>query len=164
MVRTLIHFGWLVGAYVALSLAVRILPVVSKRIRRFSVRRRARRSPPSLRFTLLVRIGEGCEEIHPSVQLRGEPLRANGTIRLTLVDERGMIRFALSREVPAEVVGAELPLPSFSPPLGATLEDVLSWRWDLVVEPKGRRPVTSSHHLVSAGGIDREAEIGSRPL
>jgi hypothetical protein len=114
-----------------------------------------------LRFSLLVRVGEVDQILHPSVQLRGEPLRGTATIRLSVVDEHGSIRVSCSREVPAEAVGAEVPLPPVSPPGGATLKDLLSWRWDLVVEPKGRRPVVSSHRLVPAAGLDREAEIGA---
>src|SRR5438034_7474368 len=151
MLRNLIQFGWLVGGYATLALAARILPVVFRRVHALRARRRTRRSAPMLWFSLLVRIADADGSIHPSVQLRGEGLRADGVVRLELIDEREQIRFSSSQDLPASAVGSELPLLSFFPPAGATPDDVLRWRWDLVVEAKGRRPAASSHHLVPAG-------------
>jgi hypothetical protein len=164
VLRTLIQFGWFVGGYLALRVLVVAVPVASRRVRSLRARWRASRVPPILRLSLLVSVNEAYGSILPRVQLRGERLRAKGRVRLELVDERGKVRFASSRDLPASAVGTELSLPSFLPPPDARLDDVLRWRWDVAVDVGRRKAARWSERLVLADGLDHEGEIGPGPI
>jgi hypothetical protein len=160
MIRILIQFGWFAGAYLALRTLIVAAPVLSRRIRSRLVRRRARSASPRLGLSLLVGVDGVDGSILPSVQLRGDPLACDGKIRLELVDELGAVRVESSRNLPRAAVGAELPLPAFFPPAGARLEDVVRWRWDVVVEVPRRKACRWSRYLVPADVLGPEAEIG----
>jgi hypothetical protein len=114
--------------------------------------------PGGLGLALLVRVDEGAGVLHPAVQLRGAGERRHARIRLELVDREGTVRLTLKRAFPAEALNTELPLPSFAPPEGATLDEVLGWRWDVVLTGV-RSELRWREHPRAAGGLNAEAEL-----
>jgi hypothetical protein len=111
------------------------------------------------KLTLLVRLDEETGRFRPSVQVRslGEPTEA--WIRLELVDEHGAVRLVRKRRLPAAALGTELALPPFEPPDGATADEVLGWRWDLVLEDEGGELERWREHPRPAGQLNTEAEL-----
>lgn len=115
--------------------------------------------PPSWFLTLLVDVDEEAELFRPSVQLRGSAVPWLTRIRLELVDEHGAIRLTSECPLPSWAIGAELPLPAFSPPDGVAVERVLAWRWDVVIEAEGRERARWREHPAAAGPLNAEAEL-----
>jgi hypothetical protein len=132
------------------------------------VRRRRTREPVSqspdwpadwpLTLSLLVRADEREGMLHPSVQVRGPADGRSGRIRLELVDPHGEVRLTVERSFPAEALNAELPLPSFAAPAGATVEEVLRWRWDVVLSG-ATGELRWRERPAPAGGLNPEAEL-----
>jgi hypothetical protein len=122
------------------------------------------REPPAwpadwpLTLTLLVRVDEGEGVLHPSVQVRGPSEPRSGRIRLELVDPDGAVRLTVKRLFPAEALNTELPLPGFAPPDGASVDQVLRWRWDIVLSGE-RSELRWRERPVPAEGLNPEAEL-----
>ena len=116
-------------------------------------------------LALLVRFDEGEGVFHPSVQLRTHiEARLAGSIRLELVDGEERVRLALKRQLPGDTLNRELPLPAFAPPPGASVEAVLGWHWDLVLEIGDNEPIRSRQHPAQAGDLNSEGELSGEPV
>jgi hypothetical protein len=109
-------------------------------------------------LTLLVRIDEGEGVFRPSVQIRGSGDPRRGRIRLELVDPDGQVRLTLKRGFPAAALNSELPLPPFAPPAGASIDEVLRWRWDIVLSGESSE-LRWRERPAPAGGLNPEAEL-----
>jgi hypothetical protein len=118
--------------------------------------------PPDWSLSLLVRVDEGEGVIHPSVQVRGAGEERRGRINLELVDAEGAVRLAVKRSFPTKALNTELPLPAFVPPEGATLEDVLRWRWDITLGNGSGEPLRWQEHPSPTGVLNAEAELDQR--
>ena len=115
--------------------------------------------PPSWSLTLLVEVDDDAGLLRPSVQLRGSSLPFGARLRLQVVDGSGLIRASSERSLPAWAIGAELALPAFTAPEGTTIEELLGWHWDLVLEDSRREHARWREHPAPAGALNAEAEL-----
>ncbi len=118
-----------------------------------------RSRPEDWSLALLVRVDEEAGRFAPSVQLQGDEAALWACIRLELVDEQGDVRFAASHRVPRSAAGTEFPLSSFLAPDDAGVEEVLRWRWDLVLEDRHGESLRLRKRLREAGRLNAEAEL-----
>ena len=111
-------------------------------------------------LVLLVRRDESAGRLAPSVQLRGTGVLTRPWIRLELVDRDGRLRLAVTKSLTPFVCGTEFPLRPFEPPEGATVEEVLGWHWDVVIEDEaGCERARWREHPCAVGGLNPEAEL-----
>lgn len=110
-------------------------------------------------LTLLIRFDETRGHFHPSAQLRGEGPLGRAWIRLELVDRDGRLRLVRRRRLPHKSIDTELPLVAFEPPDGVSAEEVLGWRWDVVIEDRKGERARWREHPRPAGFMNAEAEL-----
>jgi hypothetical protein len=125
---------------------------------------RARVLPQDWSLALLVRVDEITGRLAPSIQLSGYEADSWLRIRLELVDADGAVRLTAGYRFSQSAVGTEFPLDSFLPPGGANVDDVLRWRWDLVLEGRYGERVRLRKRLRQAGPLSIEAELEPREL
>jgi hypothetical protein len=111
-----------------------------------------------LALTLFVRVDEGEGVLQPSVQIRGAGQPRRARLRLELVDPGEEVRVTLKRAFPAEALNTQLPFPRFAPPAGASLDEVLRWRWDIVLSGE-RSELRWRERPEPAEGLNPEAEL-----
>lgn len=151
------------AAYLGLAVVVASIRWGLQRIRTRRAKARTRR-PPAWWITLLVRTTDAGGLVFPSVQFRGDPVPKRATLGLELFDGEGEKRVTVSRPLPMGAQAVEFALDPFAVPDGAQLDDVLRWRWDVVLK-SGRRELKRWHeHLLALEGLNAEAEIESVPL
>lgn len=162
---TLIKFlavagGMVVGLFLLACLAV-LGEAIGQKISRAWRRWRAGtpEPAPSRTLTLLVNVDRASSLFHPSVQLSGRPLERATFVRLELVGHRGHVDLILGRRISRRAIGTEVPLPSFSPPLGLDVDDVLGWRWDVVLGDAGGELERWEEHPAPAGSVNHEGEL-----
>ena len=114
-------------------------------------------------LSLIVRLDRGEGVFHPSVQIRGEGERRDARIRLELIDRLGATRLTVERAFPADALNAELSLRAFTPPDGATPDEVLAWRWDVVLSGDDGE-LRWQEHPSAAGQLNHEAELSREEL
>jgi hypothetical protein len=135
---------------------------------RFKVRaHRARcrnRRPPEWWITLMVQTDETAPLLYPSVQFRGDPIPKSATLKLELFDQEGKKRVAISRSLPAGAQNLHFALNRILVPEEALLEEVLCWRWDVVLMARRGELRRWHEQLIALAGFNEEAEIGSPRL
>jgi hypothetical protein len=93
------------------------------------------------------------------VQVRGYGELTMAWIRLELVDGDGAVRLMRRKRLAKTAIGAELPLPVFEPPEGTSVDEVLGWHWDIVIEDKEGERARWREHPRPAGYVNAEAEL-----
>jgi hypothetical protein len=61
--------------------------------------------------------------------------------------------------LPKSAIGAELALPAFEWPGGATADEALGWHWDVVIEDEEGERARWREHPRAAGLLNAEAEL-----
>ena len=154
--------GWAVAGFAALLvlLALVVAAIDAVRARR-SVPRPVTPAAEDARWalSLLVEVDPGAHLIRPSVQIHGSPIGSRASIHIAILDPAGHTRLQVGRDVPADAIGTELPLPCFSPPPGLGIEEVLGWRWRITLHRGGRQVARWVEHPRRAGALSTEAEI-----
>jgi hypothetical protein len=112
--------------------------------------------------TLTVRTAEGGRLFLPWVLIQGRDGFPGGTLRVELLDERGVVRRTARRPLVPSSLGRELAMPSFTAPEPRRAAAVLGWPWEIVVESDGRELVRWRRYLAEATSINPEAEIDLR--
>src|SRR3990170_2759349 len=111
---------------------------------------------------LLVDVEDGRDLVSPRVRIGGREF-AQGIVRLELVDERDTVRHTIRRRLRPGDLDTEVRLPSFSPPEGTTLEQIIRWPWDVSIKADGLERIRWRRYLQGPGddpcGLNREAEI-----
>ena len=167
----------------ALLVAVAILAVlvdraINKAQRRASRRRRrsrpstpTRRRPspraaepvwpaahrPAYTHVLLVEADERAGRLEAVVEVATAATLPQGRLRLELVD-RGVIRLTTERMLSgtSAVTSNRIEL---TPPVGVTPDEMLGWRWDVVLVDSSGERARWREHLSPAGSLDAEAEL-----
>jgi hypothetical protein len=160
MLDTVLGFALAVAACLALALLAAVGRIVWQRLARRRAARRNRR-PPEWWMTLLVRVDDENSVIHPAVQIRGDPVPKSARVRLEVVDFNDRKRFVTTRPFPPSALNSEFALLSFPLPAGMHVDDVLHWRWDVVLTRRRRELARWSQRLISFEDLNAEAEIHS---
>jgi len=176
----LVLVGWLVGLIVfgllvegCKALARRVRSRRSRRRRRQASQRRAaeRREAdesssepdpppePSFAHVLLVEVDAAAGSLAPAVDLTTNVPLARGRLRLELIDDAGVVRAHGEHRLARQGALTRARFESFSIPAGATLTDVLRWRWDVVLLDATGERARWQERLNPAGRIDEEAEL-----
>ena len=114
---------------------------------------------PYYALALLVRLDQSSGRLAPSVQLRGTGLLTRPLIRIELVDPEGRLRLAVTKALTVHTCGTEFPLRPFEPPEGATVQEVLDWHWDVVIDEGGFERARWREHPRAVGRLNAEAEL-----
>jgi Type II secretion system (T2SS), protein E, N-terminal domain len=109
--------------------------------------------------TLVVEVDEELRLLTPRVRVQGRPGFARRTLRVELVDRWGVVRRVARRALEAESLGAEVRMPSFATPDGASVDEVVRWCWDVVVEEDGVELVRWRRYLEVSARLGPEGEI-----
>ena len=115
--------------------------------------------PPSFSLALMVRFDDDSGCFRPSVQVRGYGELTQAWIRLELVDPSGTVRLIRRRRLARTAIETELPLPPFEPPEGTSIDEVLGWHWDVVIEDKLGERARWREHPHPAAYLNAEAEL-----
>lgn len=157
MVDYLIVLAWgaavLIGAHLLEILIVRGRALRARRIRA----RHAR--PPEWWITLVVETDPVVALVRAGVELRGDPIPKAAGLRLELVDGRGVKRATASRSLPAGVSNRHFCFDPIVIPYGAEVDEVLNWRWDVVLSSGRRRLERWQKRLIPLQGLNAEGEI-----
>jgi hypothetical protein len=116
--------------------------------------------PPAWSLALLVEVDTDERQLQPRVQIRPHTSSWTPWIRLELVDRGGEVRARRALPLPLSAIGADLTLPRFEPPGGASLDETLGWHWDVVIYDQEREYARWREHPRPAGMLNPEAELG----
>jgi hypothetical protein len=122
-------------------------------------------SPPTPRcaHVLLVEVDEVREEFVATIELATNVGLPGGRLCLEVVDDDGSVRVCVEGDLPPHATLTRARFERSSPPAGATLADLLAWRWDVVVLDHGEELARWREHLTGPDRIDAEAEIMLAP-
>jgi len=159
MIEAFADLDWQNAAWAALLIVTFVARRAPDRIRRW--RTRPRRTPPLWWAALMVRVDDRGSVVYPAVQLRGDPVSKPATLTLELFDHEGKRRIRTSRPLPAGSENAHFPFDAIAIPKGTLLEDVLAWRWDIVLRSRRRELKRWHEYPTALDGLNPEGEIAS---
>jgi len=124
-------------------------------------RARRRKASPIWWAALIVRVDDLGSLVYPAVQLRGDPVPKPAALSLELFDHEGKRRIRTSRPLPAGSENAQFPFDAIAISQGTQMQDVLAWRWDIVLRSR-RRELKRWHEYPRAlDGLNPEGELAS---
>ena len=145
-----------VGAWLLTLVSVRFVVELASR--------RARKAPPpapreTRSLTLLVDVDDRTGLVRPTVQIRGSDEHEAARLRLELVDDDGRVHPLVASDLPPGAACSGFALPAVTPPEGATVDDIVRWRWDLVLEDATGERGRWQERLAASGALNPEAEL-----
>jgi hypothetical protein len=114
---------------------------------------------PRWSCSLVVGVDETTGTLVPRVQLWGDDLPRRAHVRLELVSDRGVVCHRVARRLPSDASRTDIALEPFPVPDGARLDDVLGWRWDVVLDDRRGERARWRERLHPPPGLNREAEL-----
>ena len=151
-------WAWAIVVW-AWLLTMVVVPIVIAIVKR-CVRKARPLAPPETRsLTLLVDVDDRTGLVRPTVQILGSDEHKGARLRLELVDDDGLVHPLVASDLPPGAAGSGFALPAVTPPEGATVDDIVRWRWDLVLEDATGERGRWQERLAMSGGLNAEAEL-----
>lgn len=162
---------WAIGVVTAL---VGIVVVIGRSLQRSGDHRALLHPRPPLRrargparsafaHVLFVTVDERGSRLAPEIDVLIYVGLPRTRLVLELVDGAGTVRRRMTQPLSEHAQAARLRFEPFVPPGDATVAEVLTWRWDvLLVDAKGER-ARWEQRLTRGGRVDDEAELVELP-